>query len=109
MPDKPLLVVSAFPDAEAARTAIRTLLSERLAACGTLLAGAESLYTWKGQVETSRETLVLLKTLEGCYPALEQRLRQLHSYEIPEIIGVEISRGNPKYLEWLAASCGCPA
>ncbi len=103
-----VLVLSTFPEPGLARTAIRALVSERLAACGTLLPGAESIYAWKGGIETGLETVVLLKAPKASYPALEQRLRQLHPYEVPEIIGLPIAEGLPAYLEWIAGSCKEP-
>ncbi len=108
MPEKSLLILSTFPEAGQARTAVRALVSERLAACGTIIPEGESIYAWKGGIETSQETVVLLKAPESCYAAIEQRLRQLHPYEVPEIVGVEISRGLPAYLEWVHESCEGP-
>jgi periplasmic divalent cation tolerance protein len=103
-----VLIISTFPEAGLARTAIRALVAERLVACGTLLPGAESIYAWKGGIETGEETVVLLKAPASSYPAVEQRLRQLHPYEIPEIVSFNISQGFPSYLEWILESCSGP-
>jgi periplasmic divalent cation tolerance protein len=108
MPEKSILIISTFPEVEMARTAIRALVGEHLAACGTMLPGAESIYAWKGAIESAQETVVLLKAPESCYPAIEQRLRQLHPYDVPEVIGVDISQGHPAYLEWIHESCPEP-
>ena len=108
MPEKAVLIMCTFPEADLARTAIRAVVSEGLAACGTMIMDAESIYAWKGEIETSQETIVFLKAPESCYPALEQRLRQLHPYEVPEVIGLDISQGLPAYLEWILESCGGP-
>jgi len=105
MPEKSILIISTFPEAGLARTAIHALVSERLAACGTLLPGAESIYAWKGGIETGQETVVFLKAPASCYPAIEQRLRQLHPFEIPEVVAIDISQGLPAYLEWIHESC----
>ena len=105
MPEEVLLVISTFPDAEKARAAVRTLVEARLVACGNILPGIESIYSWKGNIETSAEILVLLKTRRALYPALEERLRQLHPYELPEIIAVPLSAGSQPYLDWVRQSC----
>ncbi len=99
------LVITTFPHLEPARSAIRAIVAERLAACGTIIPGAESIYTWKGKIETARETMVLFKTLRSSYPALEQRLRQIHPFETPEIIAIDISTGANGYLDWIAEWC----
>jgi len=101
-----LLVLSTFPDAEVARTIARTLVEERLAACANLLPGAESLYWWKGVIESSSEVLAIFKTTEEGYPRLEVRLKELHPYELPEIVAVRPAGGLPAYLEWIAANVG---
>ena len=105
----PLLVLSTFPDDAQARQAGRLLVTERLAACVNVLPGVTSLYLWEDKLEESAETLVIIKTRREVYPALEARLRELHPYEIPEIVAVELTAGLPAYLEWLAAGTRPPA
>ena len=92
---------------EAARLG-RTLVEERLAACATLLPPIHSIYQWQGKIESSTETLLLLKTAIDQLPALEARLRELHSYQTPEFLVLEIEAGSDSYLEWLHASLGPP-
>ena len=101
-----LLVFSTFASEEDAARAVRALVAERLAACGTLLPGARSLYRWRGAVADEREVVVLLKTLRPAWPALEARLRELHPYETPECVAVAVAEGSPAYLAWLAESLG---
>jgi periplasmic divalent cation tolerance protein len=106
MPDTPvLLLFTTFPGIDQARSAVRTLVEERLAACGNIVPGLESIYSWKGNIETSQETLVLLKTRASLYEAAEARLRQLHPYEVPEIIAVPVTAGSQPYLDWVRQSC----
>jgi len=100
-----LFVVTTFPDAETARRIIRQLVEEERIACGTLLAGAESIYRWKGALETATECVTLLKTTTEGYPDLETRLKTLHPYELPEIVAFSASGGLPAYLEWVAQAC----
>ena len=101
-----LLVLSTFPDAARAREIGRQLVTERLAACVNLLPGVTSIYVWQGKEEESAETLALIKTRRALYPALEARLRELHPYDVPEIVAVELAAGLPAYLQWLAEQTG---
>lgn len=96
-----VLTTLASPE-EAARLG-RTLVEERLAACATLLPAVHSVYYWKDQVETSAETLVLLKTATSRLAALEARLHELHSYQTPEFLVLTVEAGSHEYLAWLEA------
>ena len=87
---------------EAARLG-RALVEERLAACATLVPAVESIYRWQGQIESSAETLLLLKTASDRLPALEARLNELHSYQTPEFLVLAIQSGSHPYLAWLEA------
>ena len=100
--DSPVRIVltTATTPEEAARLG-RTLVEERLAACATSIPGAESIYHWQGQVETATETLVLLKTTQDHLAALETRLHELHSYDIPEFLVLPVESGSRRYLHWL--------
>ena len=100
-----LLVLTTFSDLESARRTVRVLVEERLAACANLLPGVESVYRWKGVIETASEVTAMLKTTAGRYPALEARLKELHPYELPEIVAVEIRAGLGGYLAWVAENC----
>ncbi len=100
------LVFSMFPDAEQAKGIARVLVSERLAACANVLPGATSIYSWQGEQHESAETLVLFKTRRERYPALEERLKTLHPYEVPEIVATDLSAGLPAYLQWVAEGVG---
>ena len=102
----PLLVWSTFPDEESARRIARTLVEERLAACANLLPRVESVYRWKGAVETAAEVWGLFKTTREAYPRLEARLQALHPYELPEIVAFRPEHGLPAYLQWIAANAG---
>lgn len=94
-----VLTTAASPE-EAARIG-RTLVEERLAACATLIPGVRSIFHWKGAVEESVETLLLIKTGLEQIPALDTRLHELHSYEIPEFLVLEVDSGSQRYLAWL--------
>jgi periplasmic divalent cation tolerance protein len=106
MPEAPpariVLTTTANPE-EAARLG-RTLVEERLAACATLIPAVQSIYRWQGQVESSSETLLLLKTGPDQIAALEARLHQLHSYETPEFLVLAVDAASRPYLDWLQSS-----
>lgn len=95
------LVLTHCPDAGVAHAIARTLLSERLAACVTIQAPATSLYHWRGALEEATEVPLLIKTRTACYPALQQRIVELHPYSVPEVIALPITHGLPAYLDWL--------
>ncbi len=101
-----VLTTAANPD-EAALLA-GTLVEERLAACATLIPGVQSIYHWEGQIESSSETLLLLKTSADQLPALETRLHELHSYQIPEFLVLDVATGSHPYLEWLQSNLRKP-
>ncbi len=95
-----IVLTTAADHNEAARLA-RTLVEEGLAACATLVPGAESIYRWQGEIETSKETMLLLKTAPDQLAALETRLCELHSYQTPEFLVLTVESGSPAYLDWL--------
>jgi periplasmic divalent cation tolerance protein len=86
----------------------RILVEEQLAACATMIPAVQSIYRWQGQVETATETMVFLKTGLAQLPALEARLRELHTYETPEFLVLPVESGSSTYLAWLHASLGVP-
>jgi periplasmic divalent cation tolerance protein len=99
-----LLVFTTFASEDEAARVVRTLVEERLIACGNVLPGARSLYRWQGEVKDEREVMAILKTRKSDWPALMSRLSELHSYETPEIVAVRIGSGSPAYLTWLEQS-----
>ena len=105
MAEEVLTVFTTWPDVETARAAVRTLVEEKLAACGNILPGVESIYRWEGKVETGAEVLVIFKTTVCSYAALEARVRALHPYEVPEVLAVRVADGLPAYLRWVDESC----
>lgn len=92
---------------EAARLG-RTLVEERLAACATLLPPIHSIYRWHDQIESSVETLLLLKTASDQLPALESRLHELHGYQTPEFLVLAVEAGSHPYLKWLHSCLSAP-
>ena len=77
------------------------LIETRLAACVNILPAVHSIYRWQGKVENAEEVLLLIKTTESQYSALEESIRHLHRYDTPEIVALPIVQGSEKYLAWL--------
>ena len=94
--DARIVLTSAASREEAERLA-RTLVEERLAACATLIPGAQSIYRWEGKIESSAETLLLLKTEAGRLAEIEARLHALHSYTAPEFLVLRVDAGSRPY------------
>jgi len=86
---------------EQAKKMVDSLLNDQMIACAQLVPKIESFYRWQGQIETSKEILLLLKTKATQFEAIEQRIKSLHSYKTPEIIAVPIVNGSNEYLNWI--------
>lgn len=106
MTKKIVLALSTFPDSEIARRISDQLVSENFAACANILPAVESIYRWKGNIESGTETLVLFKLSEDRQSAFQDKLRSLHPYNVPEIIFVLVASGLPEYLQWVNENCG---
>jgi len=98
----PLLIITNCPDEAIANAIALALVEEKLAACVNLLPRVQSVYRWQGAVESASEIPLLIKTTRACYTAVEDRIRTLHPYEVPEIVALPITHGLPAYLNWLA-------
>ncbi len=98
-----ILVFSTSPSASEAGRVGRTVVEERLAACCNMVEGVRSIYWWKGEVCEEGEVLSVFKTRKELFEPLKKRIKALHSYEVPEIIMLEISEGLPEYLDWIDA------
>ena len=101
--DAILVLITAGGREEGVRLA-DMLVAARLAACVQILPEIESIYHWKGKVERTPETLLLAKTTQANFAALETAVRSLHSYETPEIIALPIMAASAPYLKWLTAN-----
>lgn len=97
-----LLVITNLPDTQSAAKLAKQLIEARVAACVNQLAPCTSTYRWQGNIETSTEVPLLIKTTQAAYPRLEQLIRAAHPYELPEIIAVPVSAGLPAYLDWVS-------
>jgi periplasmic divalent cation tolerance protein len=101
--DDTIFVLTQMPDLAAARALALALLERRLAACVSIGAPVESLYHWRGKIETGREVPLTIKTRRTRYAEVEAAVRAGHPYELPEIVAVPVLHGFEPYLDWIAA------
>jgi periplasmic divalent cation tolerance protein len=102
------IVLTTTANPEEAERLGQTLIEERLAACTTLIPGVQSIYRWQGEVESATETLLIIKTGQEQLAALEARLHELHSYEVPEFLVLDVDAASQPYLDWLQESLRQP-
>ncbi len=95
-------VITTTPDREMAAAIARSLLENRLAACVQITEGVTSYYWWDGKIDRSDECVCTIKTGSHLYEAVQKKIREIHSYDVPEIIAVPITAGSREYLEWIA-------
>ena len=98
------IVLCTFPDLGKARETGTALVESQLAACVNLIPAVESIYRWEGNVETATEVLALFKTTRAAWPRFESRLRELHPYEVPEIVALRPEQVAERYARWVGES-----
>src|SRR6266567_41804 len=103
MTDKRIVLTTAGSQEEAGKIA-RHLVEHKLAACVNIIPGIESVYRWKGKVESAREWLLLIKTTAEKFSQVRDAISELHSYDLPECIALAIEDGSPDYLAWIGCS-----
>jgi periplasmic divalent cation tolerance protein len=96
-----IVVLVTAASTQQAESIARTLVAERLAACVNLLPGVRSIYRWQGQVADQPEVLLVIKTRRELFTPLSERVKALHSYEVPEVIALDVVEGSEPYLRWL--------
>ena len=97
------IVLVTCTEKEAAGLA-QTLVQEGLVACVNIVPSVTSVYKWKGEVVKDQENLLVMKTLDSFYDRLEARIKELHSYEVPEVLAISVKDGSSAYLDWLSGS-----
>ena len=108
MAEPAILVLTHLPDRDAAVGLARALIAGRLAACVNIGTSVESMYHWRGQIETAREVPVVIKTRAVLFSRIETAIRAAHPYELPEIVAVPLCDGSRNYLDWIAAETVTP-
>jgi len=105
-PHKLRVIFATTGSEEQALSIARALVSERLAACVNIIGPIRSVYRWQDAIEDEREYLLIIKTRATLYVKVELRVRELHTYEVPEVLAVTADRGSPPYIKWLLESTG---
>ncbi|PMQ01608.1 MAG: divalent-cation tolerance protein CutA [Dictyoglomus sp. NZ13-RE01] len=99
-----ILVFCTTKDSEEAYNLANFLLDEKLIACANIVPNIRSLYFWKGSKEDTNEYLLIMKTVESKFPNLVKKIKEKHSYELPEIIAIPVSNADPEYVKWIEES-----
>ncbi len=99
-----IAVVTTVGTEEQAYLIAREIVARRQAACVNVVPGIRSIYRWKGKICKDGELLLIIKTLEGEFEAVAATIRELHSYELPEILSFSVSHGEQRFLDWIADS-----
>ena len=100
------VVLTTTPSEEDAERIASALVEERLAACANVVPGVTSIYRWEGAVQREREVLVVLKTTADAIEGLTTRLTELHPYDVPEVVALDVTAGHEPYLEWVRSGAG---
>jgi len=95
------MVIVTTSKLEEAEHIAKMLVKKSLAACVNIVPKIRSIYRWEGKVEHSRETLMIIKTVESKVKKLKKQIKKLHSYDVPEIIVLKIDDGDDNYLDWI--------
>ncbi len=99
-----IVVVTTVGTEEQAYLIAREIVARRQAACVNILPGVRSIYRWKGKICKDGELMLLVKTLEGEFEGVAATIRELHSYELPEILSFNVAEGEQGFLDWIAGS-----
>ena len=102
---KVVVVLTTAPSPAIARKLAKELVRLRLAACVTIREGFQSVYTWKGRIQSEKEVLMLVKTRSGAVKRLEKAIKARHPYEVPEFLVLPVKAGSKDYLKWVIKSC----
>ena len=97
----PMVVFVTVPNKETAEKIARALIESRLAACVNIIDGLKSIYWWQGKIEEDNELLLIIKTRIEVFEELVLKIKELHPYTVPEIIGLPIIAGSKDYVDWL--------
>ncbi|MGB9891215.1 divalent-cation tolerance protein CutA [Thermodesulfovibrio yellowstonii] len=96
-----IVVLITAPNEDEAVKISKILVEEKLAACVNILKDIRSIYFWQGKIEDEQEVLMIVKTKSELFEELEKKVKSLHSYTVPEIIGIKIKKGSESYLNWI--------
>lgn len=100
------VILITAPSTAVAESLVRTLVGERLAACGNIVPGLTSIYRWQAEIQMDDEVLIVLKAAARSVSALLARAAELHPYDVPEVLVLPVLAGHPPYVAWVNESCG---
>ncbi|HEX7288385.1 MAG TPA: divalent-cation tolerance protein CutA [Candidatus Angelobacter sp.] len=100
------IVLTTAGSQDEARKLAQALVERRLAACVNIVPRIESVYRWQGKVETAEEWLLIIKTQAEMFEHVHDAIKELHSYELPECVMLEVSGGSEQYLKWITENVG---
>ena len=98
------VILCTCPNQESAINIASILVEEQLVACVNVLPQVTSIYRWQGKIEQDSEVLLIAKTSKDSFEHVSARIKQLHSYDVPEVIALDIQQGNSEYLNWISKS-----
>ena len=99
-----IVVYITAPSEDAAAVIAHALVEQKLAACVNIVRDIRSIYSWQGKIEDDAEVLMIVKTQSKHFDALSEKVKELHSYDVPEIIALPILKGSDDYFKWIKAS-----
>ncbi len=103
---KYMIVFVTVPDKKTAKIITESILNKKLAACVNIIDNLNSVYWWNNKIESSKELLLIMKSIQSKYCALEKEIKKLHPYEVPEVTAVDIKAGSRDYLKWISQYAG---
>jgi len=101
-----IVVYITSPNEDEAAKIAKAIVGERLAGCVNIVKGIRSIYNWQGKIENDAEVLMIIKTQQHLFESLKNRVKELHSYTVPEIIAMPIIEGSKDYIDWLKEVTG---
>ncbi|MEM1563686.1 MAG: divalent-cation tolerance protein CutA [Candidatus Bathyarchaeia archaeon] len=103
-----IIVLTTTSSREEAEKIAHALLAERLIACANIIGPIHSLFWWQDKIDTAQEHLILMKTRKALFSKVSERIKAIHSYQVPEVIALPIMEGSKDYLKWLDESLDHP-
>jgi len=97
----PILIISGCPDKENALNIARALIVKSLAACVNVLPGSTSIFNWQGEIQEETESMLFIKTTQDMEAPVENLIQELHEYDMPEIISINIAGGADDFIDWV--------
>jgi len=101
----PIIVLVTTKNGREANKIATKLVEAKLIACANVIKGVHSIFRWKGKVDKANEALLIIKSKKSCFAKIVKAVKEVHSYDVPEIIALPIIDGNKDYLNWVKSNC----